>query len=130
MARSYASSNSQRESSNYGEATLMAECKCENQLKVITSWTNENPGQRFWVCRDNGNARCRFIQWFGPPMCKRSKKIIPGLFKRLNKEDEELKSLQMRLRLVVNGARTEDKYWFKSWQFKVVVLVIIVVLTS
>ncbi|XP_031096399.1 uncharacterized protein LOC116000450 [Ipomoea triloba] len=120
MARSSASSNFQREreSIDNGEATPIGECRCGQQLKLITSWTNENPGRRFWLCLDNGMSKgCGFIQWFDPLMCKRSTRIIPGLLKRLNKQDEELKSLQMKLKLAV------DNYWFKSWRFKVVMLV-------
>nr|GMD04095.1 zinc finger, GRF-type [Ipomoea batatas] len=53
MATSYASSNFQRESSDYGEFTPTRYCTCGNQLKVLTSWTNENPGRRFWLYPDN-----------------------------------------------------------------------------
>nr|GMC51227.1 uncharacterized protein LOC109189132 [Ipomoea batatas] len=46
-------------------------------------------------------------------MATSSKKIIPGLLKRLNKQEEDLKALEMRLKLAGNGGRTMEKSWFK-----------------
>ncbi|KAI7726310.1 hypothetical protein M8C21_012285 [Ambrosia artemisiifolia] len=36
---------------------------------------NENPGRRFYTCP------LVYFNWVDPPMCQRSKMIIPGLLK-------------------------------------------------
>nr|GMD79742.1 zinc finger, GRF-type [Ipomoea batatas] len=55
---------------------------CDESLNLRTSWTNDNPGRRYWNCGQNkgrGGGRCGFVRWYDPPMCSRSKTIIPGL---------------------------------------------------
>ncbi|XP_019170978.1 PREDICTED: uncharacterized protein LOC109166480 [Ipomoea nil] len=72
---------------------------CGEQLKIRTSWTAENPGRRFWQCvGGNRKVGCGFIDWYDTPMCYRSKRIIPGLLKRINRQDEEIRKLNSKLR--------------------------------
>nr|GMC49300.1 uncharacterized protein LOC109191851 [Ipomoea batatas] len=73
MVTSYASSlDCERDTwaRDFGEAIPTTHCRCGNQLK---------------------SRGCGFIEWFDHAMCKSSKKIIPGLLKRLNKQEEDLK---------------------------------------
>nr|KAJ0186949.1 hypothetical protein LSAT_V11C900458810 [Lactuca sativa] len=60
---------------------------------VRTAWTDKNPGRCFWGCPTEG-SKCRFIGLFDGPMCARSKAIIPGLLRTINK----LKSQNTRLK--------------------------------
>lgn len=53
-----------------------------------TSWTEVNPGKRFLTCSKNG-SNCGYFRWFDPPMCVRSKDIIPGLLRRLSKAERK-----------------------------------------
>nr|KAJ0185615.1 hypothetical protein LSAT_V11C900490130 [Lactuca sativa] len=62
----------------------MVMCFCKKWAIVRTSWTNNNPGRRFWGCPDP-NSSCGFIGWHDEPMCARSKVIIPGLLGTINK---------------------------------------------
>nr|GMC80076.1 uncharacterized protein LOC109191851 [Ipomoea batatas] len=82
-------------------STSIPICQCSQPLQLRTSWTNDNPGRRFWVCtKDRGMSvgGCGFVSWYDPPMCSRSKSIIPGLLRRLNRNDEEIERLQSKLR--------------------------------
>ncbi|XP_031127765.1 uncharacterized protein LOC116029862 [Ipomoea triloba] len=89
------SSNSSRSSTRmrqcyvYREWISIQQCECGQEMGLKTSWTNENPGRRYWEC-----SRCKadsrgFVRWYDPPMCPRSKRIIPELLKTLNKTEEE-----------------------------------------
>ncbi|KAL8502906.1 hypothetical protein ACS0TY_021871 [Phlomoides rotata] len=56
-----------------------------------TSCTTENPGRRFRTCIKNGRRDgCDFWDWEDPPMCSRSKMIIPGLLRRISSTEVEL----------------------------------------
>ncbi|PWA79777.1 zinc finger, GRF-type [Artemisia annua] len=61
----------------------MVVCTCGKPAVVKTSWTNRNPGQRFFGCPTIG-SNCPFLGWLDPPMCPRSVDIIPGLLRRIN----------------------------------------------
>nr|GMD98078.1 DNA topoisomerase [Ipomoea batatas] len=92
MEASYGSSSSTRRR-NTGESNVWV-CICGNNLKISTSWTNQNPGRRYLVCsNEKGLKNCSFFEWFDPPMCSRSKMIIPGLLKRINKNEQEIQRL-------------------------------------
>ncbi|PWA64032.1 zinc finger, GRF-type [Artemisia annua] len=61
----------------------MVVCTCGKSAVVKTSWTNRNPGRRFFGCPTIG-SNCPFLGWLDPPMCPRSVDIIPGLLRRIN----------------------------------------------
>ena len=43
----------------------------------------------------NKNLKCGFFEWLDPPMCSRSKQIIPGLLKKINRLENDTKSLSI-----------------------------------
>nr|GMD78261.1 uncharacterized protein LOC109171500 [Ipomoea batatas] len=65
-----------------GEVISNMRCHCGQVLKLRTSWTNDNPGRR-------------------------SKAIIPGLLRRINRNDEEIRLLKSRLKAT---AEQDDLY--------------------
>ncbi|KAL8240885.1 hypothetical protein R6Q59_014240 [Mikania micrantha] len=75
----------------------MVVCHCGRFVIVRTSWTDQNPGRRFYSCPMQG-TKCQFIGWVDPPMCPRSKEIIPGLLKSKNKVDLDMKTLEAKIR--------------------------------
>ncbi|XP_074378300.1 uncharacterized protein LOC141719829 [Apium graveolens] len=81
-------------------------CWCGRAVVLRTSWTDANPGRRFWGCfrymEQRSNA-CNFHLWFDPPMCQRSRMIIPGLLRRIEKLEEEAEKLEV----VVAGMKTK-----------------------
>ncbi|PON96393.1 Zinc finger, GRF-type, partial [Trema orientale] len=59
-------------------------CRPPHPVVVRTSWTNENPGRRFKSCRKlRAYGGCGFFYWIDLEMCKRSKREIPELLRRL-----------------------------------------------
>ncbi|CAI9279180.1 unnamed protein product [Lactuca saligna] len=56
------------------------------QAVIVTSWTDLNPGRRFWKCPSS----CGFIAWFDEPMCRRAVAVIPCLLRSKNKLQESL----------------------------------------
>ncbi|XP_019198072.1 PREDICTED: uncharacterized protein LOC109191851 [Ipomoea nil] len=94
------SSNTGNEYYEFGERFPILHCRCGHQLKIRTLWTNENPGRRFWQCSGGSSQRqvgCGFLDWYDPPMCYRSKRIIPGLLKRINRLEEDIRTLNMKI---------------------------------
>ncbi|KAL4556154.1 hypothetical protein LXL04_038797 [Taraxacum kok-saghyz] len=67
------------------------------EFMILTSWSDLNPGRRFWSCGKKG-SRCRFIGWYDPPMCARAVSIIPGLLRSMNRGQESIKQMQIELR--------------------------------
>ncbi|PWA36850.1 zinc finger, GRF-type [Artemisia annua] len=67
----------------------MVRCWCGKQAITHTSWTSANPGRRFYGCPDEGSS-CRWIGWYDPEMCARSRMIIPGFLRRRNELEERL----------------------------------------
>ncbi|KAL4591453.1 hypothetical protein LXL04_004419 [Taraxacum kok-saghyz] len=99
-----------------------------------TSWTDLNPGRRFWgypnpfsvsisyafsffFCSYSKRSTCGFIGWIDGPMCERSKHVIPGLLRSMNRVERALeKSKEEAEKLKI--------YMFCSWVVFVAVLVI------
>ncbi|KAG8379846.1 hypothetical protein BUALT_Bualt07G0131900 [Buddleja alternifolia] len=54
----------------------------------------DNTGRRFHSCKNYRNGGCKFFVWEDPPMCPRSKVVIPDLLKRLNSKDNEIDELR------------------------------------
>ncbi|KAK4841969.1 hypothetical protein QYF36_013415 [Acer negundo] len=72
---------------------LNPKCLCGIPASRFTSWTNFNPGKCFWGCYNyRGYRNCGFFRWSDPPMCARSKVIIPGSLRRIR--DLEMGSLE------------------------------------
>ncbi|PON81074.1 hypothetical protein TorRG33x02_231050 [Trema orientale] len=70
-------------------------CKCRPPYPVVVrmSWTNENPGRRFKSCRKlRAYGGCGFFYSVDPEMCERSKRVIPGLLRRIRDLEAEKSS--------------------------------------
>ncbi|KAK1581344.1 hypothetical protein Q3G72_005149 [Acer saccharum] len=63
---------------------LNPKCLCGMPARHFTSWIDSNPGRHFWATI--------IIGWSDPPMCARSKVIIPRLLRRIR--DLEMRSLE------------------------------------
>ncbi|KAF5784436.1 putative transcription factor GRF family [Helianthus annuus] len=62
---------------------LMKRCSCGRTATIRTSWTDDNPGRRFYSCLFKP-SNYPFIGWVDPLMCLRSIRIIPGLLRKIN----------------------------------------------
>ncbi|KAL4352011.1 hypothetical protein GQ457_06G006060 [Hibiscus cannabinus] len=61
-------------------------CGCGVPAHLRTSWSNDNPGRRFFACKNHDSLvyqPCRFFIWFDPPMPPRAKIVLLGLLKRI-----------------------------------------------
>lgn len=73
-------------------------CRCGVESPLVTSWTDENPGRRFYGCgRYFVRRKCNFFKWFDPEVPERQKKIIRALLKK----NDELKNKERRLAIVI-----------------------------
>ncbi|CAN1149612.1 Uncharacterized protein At4g04775 [Linum perenne] len=68
-------------------------CVCGQGIVLLTSWTNENPGRRFWRCsrqlKTKNPKNKHYFEWHDPPIEERSRQVINGLLKKLNKLEQE-----------------------------------------
>ncbi|KAB2097170.1 hypothetical protein ERO13_A01G145614v2 [Gossypium hirsutum] len=65
---------------------VILECSCGDLAKLIMSWSNDNPGRRFFGCNKFGSRfrkPCRFFSWFDPSLTPRSRMVLLGLLKKL-----------------------------------------------
>ncbi|KAG8386349.1 hypothetical protein BUALT_Bualt03G0139600 [Buddleja alternifolia] len=66
-------------------------CYCARPAIRKTSWTDLNPGRRYIICDKFWEpGECNFFEFTNPPMCERSRQIIPGLLRRVNRLEHEL----------------------------------------
>ncbi|GFP87700.1 hypothetical protein PHJA_000913700 [Phtheirospermum japonicum] len=68
-------------------------CYCDGEKTLIlkTTWTKRNLGRRYWACPKYGtNGYCEIFIWLDGEMCERSKQIIPGLLKKIDKLEDEI----------------------------------------
>lgn len=95
----------------------MVFCNCGKVPILRTSWTNQNPGRRFFACPEQvgifhfgfwfwcfvlkliytdtlQGSSCRFFCWYDPVMCDRAKDVIPGLLRAKNSLEVRLKASQ------------------------------------
>ncbi|KAG4179177.1 hypothetical protein ERO13_A10G090350v2 [Gossypium hirsutum] len=63
-------------------STVIPVCYCGNLAKLNMSWSNDNPGRRFFGYKKFGSGfrkPCRFFTWFDPPLTPRSQIVLLGL---------------------------------------------------
>ncbi|PWA74705.1 zinc finger, GRF-type [Artemisia annua] len=87
-------------------------CDCGKQTTIKTSWTNRNPGRRFYCC-----PSCGFIGWTDPPMCCRAVVVIHGLLRARNELEEELKEQLRLMREKDQQLKKLNKFLIFSWVF-------------
>ncbi|CAN1777279.1 hypothetical protein LINPERHAP1_LOCUS13997 [Linum perenne] len=69
-------------------------CKCHLPTVVLTSWTEDNPGRRFFSCGrgyEVNNPRCDFFMWVDAPIEDRAKQVINGLLRKLRQYERQMK---------------------------------------
>ncbi|KAB1221204.1 hypothetical protein CJ030_MR2G025739 [Morella rubra] len=71
---------------------LITRCNCGLTAPLKTSWTDANPGRRFFGCaKYDGKAnQCGFFEWFDPRTCPRGMEVGPHLMKKNKALQSEL----------------------------------------
>ncbi|GKF23760.1 zinc finger, GRF-type containing protein, partial [Tanacetum coccineum] len=68
-------------------------CVCGRRAMILTSWTNINPGRRFYAC-PRRDSPCIFFHWVDPPICEGAVAIIPGLLRSRNQIEAYVRQLE------------------------------------
>ncbi|KAK6131303.1 hypothetical protein DH2020_034953 [Rehmannia glutinosa] len=102
------------------EFSVNDKCECEKLIVKKTSWSDLNPGRKYVACekfREVGG--CTYFSWIDPPTCARARQIVPGLLRRANRFEDELKRLEKEFkRLEEELKRKEDELKVKEDLFK------------
>ncbi|KAL4351750.1 hypothetical protein GQ457_06G019870 [Hibiscus cannabinus] len=71
-------------------------CNCGLDADLRTSWSNANPGRRFFGCSKYGAGRnCNFFLWCDPEIGNRERTVLVGLLKKIRKMEEGRKKERM-----------------------------------
>ncbi|CAA0839001.1 Unknown protein [Striga hermonthica] len=100
-------------------------CHCGQRTVIRTSWKDTNPGRRFESCLNYEHSGCDYFDWFDPPMCRRSKMIIPGLLRKMNERQTEIEKLKQK-----NEQLVELNKKLKKIVFILVLLLVLVILSN
>ncbi|KAK6121476.1 hypothetical protein DH2020_044784 [Rehmannia glutinosa] len=98
----------------------LVDCYCGRRAVLRTSWTDDNPGRRFHSCLQYSGGGCSFFDWEDPPMCRRSKVIIPGLLRKINALKEDVFALEEK----VEGLRRTNRRLIKLVVYLPVIFVV------
>ncbi|XP_057770851.1 uncharacterized protein LOC130990642 [Salvia miltiorrhiza] len=77
-------------------------CECQTDGRrlravIMTSWTDENPGRRFYGCRNWKMKNCGYFDWLDEPISERAKDVINELKVMKNKESSSLEPMDMEI---------------------------------
>ncbi|XP_050226472.1 uncharacterized protein LOC126676335 [Mercurialis annua] len=71
-------------------------CDCNQPAVLRTSWTETNPGRRFFGCYAYQSVDgCDFFYWLDPPLSHNAKAVKLGLLRKLEK-DADAKNKKMK----------------------------------
>ncbi|KAG6514840.1 hypothetical protein ZIOFF_025214 [Zingiber officinale] len=99
IGSSSASSFTQRRMNDEQCDTPHILCHCGLRATLQTSWTESNPGRRFFSCPKYRQKGCGFFLWHDPELSERSKTII-----------NELKMINKKLKLEINELKKGTSY--------------------
>ncbi|XP_059429311.1 disease resistance protein Roq1-like, partial [Corylus avellana] len=73
-------------------------CYCGLRTHLTTSWTDDNPGRRFFGCARYGEqSHCNFFDWYDLPICERGAKLIIEMREEILEMREEIEMLEGQL---------------------------------
>ncbi|KAG8366582.1 hypothetical protein BUALT_Bualt17G0094900 [Buddleja alternifolia] len=75
-------------------------CHCGLRPYLKTSWTDANPGRRFYSCPNYQRNGCNYFVWEDPPMCSRSMMILPGMRRTKVQMEKEIADLKRAKKLM------------------------------
>uniref|UniRef100_M1DIE2 GRF-type domain-containing protein n=1 Tax=Solanum tuberosum TaxID=4113 RepID=M1DIE2_SOLTU len=74
-------------------------------LPLKTSWSDNNPGRRFWSCPYYGSQKCKYFRWSDDVVNEHSKFIIHKLVKKMKDMNELLVANVKKMKVMeeING---------------------------
>ncbi|GER41163.1 GRF zinc finger containing protein [Striga asiatica] len=77
-------------------------CNCGHAAVKKTCWTDPNAGRRYSACAKHRElGGCTYFIWIDPPMCMRSRQVIPGLRKRVDRLEAEIRRKNIREKMLL-----------------------------
>ncbi|XP_050215892.1 uncharacterized protein LOC126666995 [Mercurialis annua] len=102
---------------------LWCNCRVSRIAPLYTSWTEKNPGRRFYGCVNYKNGGCNFFEWHDKEMTGRAQHVINNLIaeneiimdrrcKRRNNYGEDVDTLWQEFKLlkISEEKRNEDLF--------------------
>ncbi|KAL4378190.1 hypothetical protein GQ457_02G022010 [Hibiscus cannabinus] len=82
-------------------------CFCGLPCDLRTAWSSNNPGRRFFGCKNYGKSRfqssCNFFRWHDPPITARQKIVVLRLLKKINRMEREIKKERIVWMVILVG---------------------------
>ncbi|KAH0635832.1 hypothetical protein KY289_035747 [Solanum tuberosum] len=91
---------------------INAEVRCKHGilLQMQTSWSDRNPGRRFWSCPHYEAMNCNFFRWRDKERVdERSRFILLKLVNRIKELEEKCERVKMQLEQLDNSNIEQSK---------------------
>ncbi|XP_055962459.1 uncharacterized protein LOC126657654 [Mercurialis annua] len=82
----------------------MENCFCGRGARVFVSWTDKNPGRRFFRCADKQGSQCKYFSWIDDIYSEH----INHLLITLKRDNSHLVEEVFRLKWLNERAATAD----------------------
>ncbi|KAK9986214.1 hypothetical protein SO802_031165 [Lithocarpus litseifolius] len=97
MEASSASAPTSSEGSLRRRAPRMCYCSSHQKPVLVFSWTDNNPGRRFYGCPNYWiGKKCKFFQWVNDEICECGKVLILEMRLRILKLQAEVSTCKKR----------------------------------
>ncbi|WMV38663.1 hypothetical protein MTR67_032048 [Solanum verrucosum] len=91
-------------------------CRCGNEALLKTSWTQLNPGRRFFTCRISKKmGGCDYFLWYEDRHPPQANRVMWGLLKKVNAFDEKLNRAK---NIFIVGVVATGLLIFGIWKLK------------
>nr|XP_023907372.1 uncharacterized protein LOC112019078 [Quercus suber]POF17220.1 hypothetical protein CFP56_56103 [Quercus suber] len=97
MEASSACASASSERSLRRKAPRMCYCPSPQKPVLVVSWTDNNPGRRFYGCPNYWiGKKCKFFQWVDDEICEHEKVLIPEMRQRILRLQAEVSTCKKR----------------------------------
>ncbi|CAL5188960.1 unnamed protein product [Lathyrus oleraceus] len=103
-------------------------CKCGLDAPLMTTWTDANPGRRFYGCRMYKVCfkKCSHFVWLDEEMNPRAKQLIYAILKNINGEKATIKSYKAKEEELKMKVKMLKKQLKINWMLLLVMLFVFV----
>ncbi|XP_058733936.1 uncharacterized protein LOC131605617 [Vicia villosa] len=115
---------------SYKIRSLRDKCHCGLDAPLMTSWTDTNPGRRFYGCgmyKLQGFKKCSNFVWLDEEMNTGAKEVISSLIHNLEEEKQRAKNASMKEEEMRTKMKLMKKQLKFNWSITILVLVALVI---